>query len=229
MWLPKGAAEVERQVAILALATSGPMPVIGLRADGTTRETAIDAGRGRGRDVAPTVQALLGDAGLGVADLDGIVVDVGPGSFTGVRVGVTTAKTLAWAANVPLHAVDSLRMLAVSTDAAGSIITVRDAGRGTVYHAAFDADRNPVHAPARGDVTEVQGLLEDATIVGEGAPALVDAAGVDLPALDVTPSLGALIDLIEQDADATFAVAAHDLAPLYLQASAPERLRSGER
>lgn len=224
-------------MTVLALATSGPAPAIGLqRADGTSEAQTIEAGRGRGRDVAPRVAELLQRNDLAVGDLDAIAVDVGPGSFTGVRVGVTLAKTLAYAAGVPVLAVDSLRLLAASSDLAAPVICVRDAGRGTLYHAMYgplsdagpDGQRPCLAQATRGDAESLARLAGDATVVGEDVGALLAALDLALPLSETVADIHALLRLATNTQAGSLAVDAHDLAPLYLQASAPERLRAGE-
>src|SRR5262245_47841208 len=85
----------------LALATSGPFPSVGLwlgRAnDPTIDVVSLGQGAERGRGVTPAIASLLERHRLSPRDLAGIAVDLGPGSFTGSRVGVATAKGLALA------------------------------------------------------------------------------------------------------------------------------------
>src|SRR5699024_1917395 len=80
------------------------------------------------------IVGLMDDVGLVPEDINQIVVAKGPGSFTGTRIGITTAKTLAWALNIPIHSVSSLD--AVAFNGAyfdGYICTFFDARRQTVY------------------------------------------------------------------------------------------------
>ncbi len=207
-------------VTTLAIATSGPHGGLALQpASGELRTTPIAAGRGRGRDVMPALRRLLDEAGLEPADLNRLVVDIGPGSFTGVRVGVTVAKTLAWSLDVEVRAVSSLHLLAASGPEDAPVIAVRDAGRGSVYVRRPDGEVGRVRgdevAPAAGDV-----------IVGEDAAALAERFGWAGQALDVAPAAEEL--LAYDRAREGPLVAPHDLAPLYLQASAPERKAAGE-
>src|SRR5262245_7175415 len=101
----------------LALATSRPFPALGLwlgRVDDPTIDVvALGQGAERGRGVTPAIAALLERRRLAPRDLAGIAVDLGPGSFTGSRVGVATAKGLALACGASVVGVSSLEALAL--------------------------------------------------------------------------------------------------------------------
>lgn len=83
----------------------------------------------------PAIQSLMKDCGVLPNQLTKIVVAKGPGSYTGVRIGVTIAKTLAWSLNIPIVGVSSLEILAASTGRyfAGFIAPLFDARRGQIY------------------------------------------------------------------------------------------------
>lgn len=85
--------------------------------------------------VMPAIDALMRDCDLKAADLSKIVVAQGPGSYTGVRIGVTIAKTLAWSLKIPLSAVSSLEVLAATCGRYfdGHISPLFDARRGQIY------------------------------------------------------------------------------------------------
>lgn len=86
----------------------------------------------------PAVRDLLASQNLGFSDLDGIVVGRGPGSFTGVRIGVATAKGLAHGAGLPLYGVCTLDAVAWALgDASGLLGVLGDAMRGEVYPALY--------------------------------------------------------------------------------------------
>ncbi|NMH67408.1 tRNA (adenosine(37)-N6)-threonylcarbamoyltransferase complex dimerization subunit type 1 TsaB [Bacillus sp. RO3] len=87
----------------------------------------------------PAVEQLLKDCGMEAKDLTKIVVANGPGSYTGVRIGVTLAKTLAWSLNIPLIPVSSLATLASSGRYfTGYIVPLFDARRGQVYTGLYE-------------------------------------------------------------------------------------------
>jgi len=84
--------------------------------------------------VMPTIEQLMKECGIKPKELDRIVVAMGPGSYTGVRIGVTIAKTLAWSLQIPLVGVSSLEVLAANgRHFNGSISPIFDARRGQVY------------------------------------------------------------------------------------------------
>jgi tRNA threonylcarbamoyladenosine biosynthesis protein TsaB len=83
----------------------------------------------------PAVQSLMKDCGILPSQLTKIVVAKGPGSYTGVRIGVTIAKTLAWSLNIPIVGVSSLEILAASIGRyfSGYVSPLFDARRGQIY------------------------------------------------------------------------------------------------
>ncbi|MBL3732231.1 tRNA (adenosine(37)-N6)-threonylcarbamoyltransferase complex dimerization subunit type 1 TsaB [Lysinibacillus sp. HST-98] len=86
----------------------------------------------------PAIEEVLARAGLKAGDLDVIAVSEGPGSYTGVRIGVTLAKTLAWTLQIPLVGVSSLKALAANaTLYNGLICPIFDARRDNVYTAVY--------------------------------------------------------------------------------------------
>ncbi len=101
-------------------------------------EATYNGSRTHSRHVMPMVRSVLGLAGLAVADLDGFAVTLGPGTFTGLRIGVGTVKGLAEAAGKPVVGVSSLRALAEQANLDDRLIfPLIDARRGEVYFSRF--------------------------------------------------------------------------------------------
>jgi tRNA threonylcarbamoyladenosine biosynthesis protein TsaB len=124
---------------LLALDTSTPRAALAVvTASGALRTAAPDPSARHGRALVPAVAALLAEAGLTVAGLDGLVVGLGPGSYTGLRIGLTAAKTLAYALNKPLAGLDSLEVVARNApDDTRRVAVIADAQRGDLYAADF--------------------------------------------------------------------------------------------
>lgn len=96
--------------------------------------------------VMPAIEKLLQDCELLPKDLDKIVVAKGPGSYTGVRIGVTIAKTLAWTLNIPLVGVSSLQVLAAGVGRYfdGAVSPLFDARRGQIYTGLYQHQNNQI-------------------------------------------------------------------------------------
>ena len=116
-----------------------------LRSDGETFEV-VPAVERLGRppahasELMPAVAEVMERAAVDWDDLDAVAVGVGPGMFTGLRIGIATARALATAADVPLRRVSSLAALAAGIDG-GQRLPLIDARRGEVFAALFDGDR----------------------------------------------------------------------------------------
>src|SRR5680860_1247470 len=90
------------------------------------------------------IQEVLKDAKLELSDVDAIAVSKGPGSYTGLRIGVSAAKGLCFSLDLPLISVATLTSLANQVENEGTIIPMMDARRMEVYTAVFDKDKNQI-------------------------------------------------------------------------------------
>jgi tRNA threonylcarbamoyladenosine biosynthesis protein TsaB len=130
---------VQPGINLLVFDTSTERAVIALATmSGGTFATATDAARRHGRDLIPQLRNVLEQAELTVADVQLFAVGIGPGSYTGLRVGLMAAKTLAYVAGAALIGLDSLEVIARNAPAdATKVSVVADAQRGDVYSASF--------------------------------------------------------------------------------------------
>ena len=129
----------------LAFDTATPAPSLAVLRDGATvAERVLDPEAGAGRRVAEEIHRLLTDVGISVRDLGEIVVGVGPGGFTGLRIGIATALGLGQALSIPVRGVASLEVLAlgifVHAPEGAIVVPVIDAKRQEVFAAAYRAD-----------------------------------------------------------------------------------------
>lgn len=142
--------------------------------------------------LVPAIELLLVNLGLTVHDLSAVAVDIGPGLFTGMRVGIATARTLSHIAEVPLVGIDSLTTVAFGAlqaspgdvDAVDVVVPVLDARRSQVYWSMFRnnfSSMNPLEAVRQPRVGNVDELIEDlmdrgqrALVVGTGATRYVE-------------------------------------------------------
>ncbi|MCC7053530.1 MAG: tRNA (adenosine(37)-N6)-threonylcarbamoyltransferase complex dimerization subunit type 1 TsaB [Gemmatimonadaceae bacterium] len=134
---------MSRDVLLALDASAGPASVA-LFIDGALRDARRIDRQGSAELLAPTISAMLGDAGLAGAQLTAIAVGEGPGSFTGLRVAAALAKGLARGAGATLHAMPSLPLIAAARDDAsvGRFLCVLDALRGEWFvQAVTCADR----------------------------------------------------------------------------------------
>ena len=152
-----------------------------------------DGRSGHGGMLAPLVRRALGDAGWRAADLDAIAVSIGPGSFTGLRVGLGFAKGLAYAAQAAIAPVPTLDALAIVADAAPGefVCPMLDARKGEVYAALYRMGDSGVLDPLTGC------LLARPEVVLEGISGrcrfLGDAVDVHAAAIERAHGAAALV------------------------------------
>nr|WP_218859864.1 tRNA (adenosine(37)-N6)-threonylcarbamoyltransferase complex dimerization subunit type 1 TsaB [Petropleomorpha daqingensis] len=193
---------------VLALDTATPTLVAGVArwADGTVEvlaEQAVPSGNKHAELLTPAIRAVLGDAGTAMGDLDAVVVGLGPGPFTGLRVGVVTAATLADARRLPAVGVCSLDAIG---DGGRTVVT--DARRKEVYWAAYDAAGVRVDGPG---VERPEELSARGPFVGDER--FAERLGAEVVDARVTTA-GLLQAAAAQLADPS---SAGPLTPLYLR------------
>ena len=96
------------------------------------------------KEALPKIIELFDESNITPKDLDKIIVVNGPGSFTGIRIGITIAKTIAWALNINITPISGLTAMAISTNTNTYKMPLIDARRGYVYGAIYDKDNNKV-------------------------------------------------------------------------------------
>ena len=177
-----------------ALATGGVALVTRSR---VIAERLLDVRVTYSERLLPSIEAMLADASLGFGDLSGIAVSVGPGSFTGLRIGIATAQGLALATGLPLVSVGTLEALAWSAWApGGTVACALDARRGEVYGAVFrftgDGVLVTLLAPAALAPADFAARLLDVkagVLVGPGASLVLPHLGVPSAWLLAPPHL----------------------------------------
>jgi tRNA threonylcarbamoyladenosine biosynthesis protein TsaB len=154
-------------VLLLAFDTATPTVTVALHDGRQVLAESSEAGAVRhGELLAPGIAGVLGQAGATPRDLTDIAVGVGPGPFTGLRVGVVTARTLGAALGVAVHGVCTLDVLAAAVRVAGPFLVATDARRKEVYWAAYSDPHTRVEGPA---VSRPADLARTGPVAGAGA------------------------------------------------------------
>ena len=163
---------------LLAFDTATPYVTVALH-DGNdaVAEGASEQRMKHGEQLAPLIERVMAEAGIVRQDLTAIAVGVGPGPFTGLRVGLVTARTLSFVLQIPVYGVCSLDVLAVEaalgpTPAAADFVVATDARRKEVYLASYDDRGRRLDGP---EVLRPADAATDLPVVGEGALLYPDA------------------------------------------------------
>ncbi len=127
---------------ILALESSATAASVALcEGDRLVAQHFLQTGLTHSQTLLPMVESLLKDCHLNLTELDLLAVAAGPGSFTGLRIGISTIKGLAWATDLPCAACSTLEAMAWhAVGLSGELCAVMDARRGEVYNARFSSD-----------------------------------------------------------------------------------------
>lgn len=220
---------------ILALETSAKAVSAAVTEDGKVLASGYqDTGLTHSRTLMPIVEGLLKNTGMTVGDMDAIAVSAGPGSFTGIRIGVSAAKGLAFAAEKPCVPVSTLAALArnAALPSEELLICAMDARRQQIYNALFSVQddgtlerRTPDRAVSLADLAkELEDAPQTKTILGDGARLCLDAlmsAGIKgcrlaPPHLVMQNAVSVALEA-EELARCGGLVSAQELAPVYLR------------
>lgn len=225
---------------ILAFETSAKAASAALLENGTLlAESYQNTGLTHSQTLLVMAQALLRQCGKTVSDVTAVAVAAGPGSFTGVRIGVAAAKGFAWGAQLPCYGVSTLESMALSLGIwEGTVCACMDARRAQVYNALFRAEQGRLHrlSPDRAisldqlgqELSQLEGPI---FLVGDGSLLTARTLAEQVPNLVVPAEhrmhqRAAGVALLAQQA-----IAAGDagdgaaLTPNYLRLSQAERER----
>lgn len=197
---------------LLAFDTATPLVTVALHdGDDVVVELSSQERMKHGEQLAPLIEQAMAQAGIVRQDLTAIAVGVGPGPFTGLRVGLVTARTLGFVLGIPVYGVCSLDVLAVEAVDSGAVTTdfvvATDARRKEVYLASYDGDGTRLGGPA---VLKPVDAATDAPAVGEGTVLYPDA--FVNPVGPQRPSAGWLARVVTDER-----AVLHDPEPLYLR------------
>lgn len=223
---------------LLCLDTSGPVAGVALMEDGVIRYEAMAVNAfTHSQSILPMVEEAYRRTGLALSATDYFAVTVGPGSFTGVRIGVTTVKGLAHGLNKPCIAVDALESMAAGVQPFDGIICpIQDARAGQVYGAAFAGGTLARLLPD--EPLKLEEFLEEAASLGKRMLFLGD--GMPVHRERIAQALGeralfapAHLSFLRPAAAASLAFGKREeavdyltLQPLYLRAPQAERQKN---
>lgn len=165
---------------VLGVETSTMQGGVALVGDhGLVSEYILNVEATHSERLLPTIDRMLRDAGVGTEDLGGIAVSIGPGSFTGLRIGLSTAKGLAHATGLPVVSVPTLEALAWALPAARwQVCPVLDARKQEVYAALFQHEPGGLHRlmeDAALDPEDLCGRIRKPTLfLGDGVEVYVE-------------------------------------------------------
>ncbi|MDP6849452.1 MAG: tRNA (adenosine(37)-N6)-threonylcarbamoyltransferase complex dimerization subunit type 1 TsaB [Planctomycetota bacterium] len=121
--------------AVLAIEASGDAPSLALSWNGSIAEADMDGQRGKA--MVPAIDALLQSENCPKKQLGKIIVGVGPGSYTGLRIACSVARTLSWALDIPVEGVCSFEAAALDTRQGSNVHVLLDAYRKEFYHSNY--------------------------------------------------------------------------------------------
>lgn len=167
---------------LLGIDTSAAISAAIIRDDEVLSATSVHAPRRHAELLSTLVSNVIEESGVSRHDLDGIAAGIGPGPFTGLRVGLVTAQTFGYALAKPVYGIPSLDALALTARDAGidsELAVLTDARRGEVYWARYAAGEVDPHAGP--DVARLDDVdLSGAQVVGRMAPEPLEVPGFDL-------------------------------------------------
>ncbi len=127
-------------------------------------EVKQEFGHNLSEEAMPAIISMFEKSKLNAKDIDKIIVVNGPGSFTGIRIGITIAKVYAWSLNIPITTITSIEAMAVSTNINTYKVPMLDARRGYVFTGIFDSENNVILEPSYLKKEELNDKLTDLNV-----------------------------------------------------------------
>jgi tRNA threonylcarbamoyladenosine biosynthesis protein TsaB len=234
---------------ILAANTATPSLSAALWQDGRLlAELVLDAGRPHAETLLPAISQLLDDAGMDASAIDAYACTVGPGSYTGIRIGVSAIKAMAYASDKPAVGISTLQALAWPYSSCAGLVAcpVVDARNHRLYAAAWQGQAMLLPEANRlaSDFMEELGShlpewkagRQEVVLIGcipaETRQAIEKAAAGRVtcaPAAQSWPSAAAVAEIAEKKIRLGQAVPPQDLIPVYLSPSQAERRHGGTK
>lgn len=215
---------------ILGISTSSNIASVALSKDAECiKELNINNNKTHSETLLPLINELLSETNIKLQDINLIACDNGPGSFTGIRIGISTVKAIAESLNIPVIAVSSLEGLAYNIHDSECICSLIDARNNQVYCGLFDSNHTLIGNYMADDINTILPVInqsKDILFVGDGAVAhkdllnisdfksdnLLHAKNINLCAFDKF-SKGEILN-------------ADSILPMYLRKSQAERMRN---
>ncbi len=226
---------------ILAFETSAKAASVALTDGGKLlAESYQNTGMTHSQTLMVMAEDMLKQCGKSAADVEAVAVAEGPGSFTGVRIGVAAAKGFAWGRQIPCYGISTLEAMAESLGVFdGYVCAVMDARRAQVYNAVFRAERgiltrmSPDRAIALTELgAELKNCEKNVFLVGDGAVLCYNTLSEAVPALVLPPEhrmhqrAASVALLAARASEQGTAPSGADLMPNYLRLSQAERERA---
>ena len=215
---------------ILGISTSSNIASVALSKDAECiKELNINNNKTHSETLLPLINELLSETNIKLQDINLIACDNGPGSFTGIRIGISTVKAIAESLNIPVIAVSSLEGLAYNISSSECICSLIDARNNQVYCGLFDSNHTLIENYLADDINTILPIInknQNISFVGDGAVAhkdllnisdfksdnLLRAKNINLCAFDKF-SKGEILN-------------ADSILPMYLRKSQAERMRN---
>ncbi len=124
-------------------------------------EVKKEFGHSLSEEALPSIVGLFNEQNLKAMDIDKIIVVNGPGSFTGIRIGITIAKVFAWSLNIPITTISALEAMSLSSKTNMLHVPILDARRGYVFGAIYDQDNSTIFSPKHIKLEELLQELQD--------------------------------------------------------------------
>lgn len=199
---------------------------------GIAAQFSLNAGRGRSQAFLPMLEAMLSHSQLALTDMSAVAVTVGPGSFTGLRIGIATAKAWGQSLSMPIIGISTLEALMAAAGGRGLVCPILDARKGQVYTALFENGKRrwPDQALSIEDlIVRIKDLGQQVTLVGDGLPIYCERLAEELgphfmeaeEIAQVTAAAGAAL-LARGYYHAGSFVSPEELQPVYLRLSEAE-------